>query len=54
MATVAVGPMPGKTPISVPRSAPIKQNKMLVGVRASEKPSIKTSRNSMIGPPAKT
>src|SRR3712207_2700192 len=45
---VAVGPIPGNTPISVPRSAPSRQKPRLVGVSASLNPSMSRSRNSTI------
>ena len=35
---VATGPMPGKTPISVPTKTPTKQAKRLAGVKHTEKP----------------
>ena len=35
---VATGPMPGSTPISVPSSAPMKQNSRFCGVSATPKP----------------
>src|SRR6266851_6072698 len=35
---VATGPMPGRTPIRVPTSAPIKAYKRLMGVSATPKP----------------
>lgn len=35
---VPTGPIPGKTPISVPINTPMKQDKRLAGVRATEKP----------------
>src|SRR3954447_17895302 len=37
MATVAIVPMPGSTPTSVPTSAPIKHSRMLIGI-GMEKP----------------
>src|SRR4051812_48349174 len=39
MATVAMVPMPGSTPTSVPTSAPIRHSRMLIGT-GSEKPCI--------------
>src|ERR1700719_3744803 len=35
---VATGPMPGRTPIKVPTSAPIKAYRRLIGVSATPKP----------------
>jgi hypothetical protein len=32
------GPMPGRTPISVPMKTPIKQYRRLTGMRETEKP----------------
>jgi hypothetical protein len=42
-AMVAVGPIPGSTPISVPSSAPSRQKARFAGVIASPKPSINRS-----------
>src|SRR3954447_26503925 len=47
MAIVASGPMPGKTPISVPTSAPIKHSPRLIGVTATEKPCPRLPTSSM-------
>src|SRR5262245_21168540 len=47
MAMVATGPMPGSTPISVPRSAPISAYRRLTGVSATEKPSARWPSRSM-------
>src|SRR5262245_35620695 len=38
MAMVAIGPMPGRTPMSVPISAPMKAKSRLSGVMATPKP----------------
>src|SRR4051794_28238482 len=38
MAMVAIGPMPGSTPISVPTSAPVSAKPRFASVRATEKP----------------
>ncbi len=48
MAIVAVAPMPGSTPISVPSSTPIRQKPILVRVEAVAKPSARLSRSSMV------
>src|SRR5512139_139311 len=48
MATVATVPMPGSTPTSVPTSAPSKQNPMLYGCTATEKPSARLARSSLM------
>jgi hypothetical protein len=37
-ATVAAGPIPGRTPINVPKNTPMKQNRRLMGIKATEKP----------------
>src|SRR5690349_11132552 len=39
MATVAIVPMPGSTPTSVPTSAPIRQSSRFIGEKATPKPS---------------
>jgi hypothetical protein len=39
MVMVAIGPTPGKTPISVPTRQPTKASPMLWGESATEKPS---------------
>ena len=39
IATVAMVPMPGNTPTSVPTSAPIRQSKMLAGIGIETPPS---------------
>ena len=41
IAMVATGPMPGNTPISVPRKQPMKQYHRLVQLSATEKPRIR-------------
>src|SRR5215472_5021272 len=46
MAMVATDPVPGRTPISVPTSAPIRQNRRLYGVAATWKPSARLPRRS--------
>src|SRR3954451_3010811 len=38
MATVAIVPMPGSTPTSVPTSAPIRHSKMLIGIGIEKPP----------------
>ncbi|CKZ99474.1 Uncharacterised protein [Mycobacterium tuberculosis] len=38
IAMVATGPMPGKTPIKVPSSAPMRQNWRFCSVTATAKP----------------
>src|SRR6218665_260254 len=48
MAMVAVAPMPGSTPIRVPSSTPIRQNKRFSGEAAVAKPSARLLNNSMI------
>jgi len=37
IAMVATGPIPGRTPISVPRTQPIRQYNKLIGVTATPK-----------------
>jgi hypothetical protein len=46
-AMVAVGPIPGRTPIRVPSSAPSRQKARLAGVIASPNPSMSRSKNSI-------
>src|ERR1700754_893725 len=41
MATVAMVPMPGSTPTSVPTRAPIRQSSRLVGEKATPKPRLR-------------
>src|SRR5262245_9327368 len=50
MAMVAIGPMPGSTPISVPAIAPMKANNRLAGVKATPKPMARLSTNSIALP----
>ena len=47
IAIVAMGPMPGRTPISVPRRQPMRQNSRFVGVTAAEKPVARFANTSM-------
>ena len=50
MAMVAVAPMPGRTPISVPSSTPMRQKPRFAGVVAVEKPSARLVRRSISSP----
>src|SRR6185503_16083478 len=50
MAIVASGPMPGSTPISVPRKQPTKQNQRFCRVSATLNPSIRLLKRSMSHP----
>src|SRR3982750_2202330 len=50
IATVAMVPMPGSTPTSVPTSAPIRQSSRLTGVKATPKPSARLEKSSAITP----
>src|ERR1700694_6256739 len=50
MATVAMVPSPGSTPTSVPTSAPIRQSRRLIGVRATLKPRPRLEKSSNITP----
>src|ERR1700681_4717321 len=50
MATVAMVPIPGSTPTSVPTSAPIRHNRRLIGVRATPKPRARLEKSSNIAP----
>src|SRR3954469_18583469 len=50
MATVAMVPMPGSTPTSVPTSAPIRQSRRLTGVKATPKPRARFEKSSAITP----
>src|SRR5215471_14874288 len=50
MAMVAIGPMPGRTPISVPISAPASAKNRLAGVSATPKPVTRLLSNSMALP----
>src|SRR5436190_2044827 len=47
IAIVASGPMPGSTPIRVPRSTPRKQNQMFCQERATLKPRMRLWKSSM-------
>src|SRR5712691_11667477 len=47
IAMVAIGPMPGRTPISVPISAPASAKPRLAGVAATPKPVARLSRSSI-------
>src|SRR5918996_601645 len=50
MAIVASGPMPGSTPISVPRKTPMKQNHRFCSVSATWKPRMRLLKSSMSVP----
>src|SRR5215212_3403940 len=50
IATVAMVPMPGNTPTSVPTSAPIRQSRRLIGVNATPKPRARLEKSSAITP----
>src|ERR1700694_4790971 len=50
IATVAMVPMPGSTPTSVPTSAPIRHSRRLIGVRATPKPRARLEKSSNITP----
>ena len=50
IATVAMVPMPGSTPTSVPTSAPIRQSRRLIGVKATPKPRARLEKSSVITP----
>src|SRR6266851_9554425 len=50
MATVAMVPMPGSTPTSVPTSAPIRQSRRLIGLSATPKPRARLEKRSAITP----
>ena len=54
MAIVASEPMPGSTPISVPTSAPIMHNIMLVGVAATPKPKPEIGKKIIHGGPRRS
>src|ERR1700693_2396688 len=45
---VATGPIPGRTPISVPTRAPIKAYRRLIGVSATPKPRARWLNKSMV------
>jgi hypothetical protein len=48
IAIAPVGPMPGKTPMSVPIRTPIKQYRKLMGVEIVEKPFKRPSKISIL------
>src|SRR5438552_5922170 len=50
IATVAMVPMPGSTPTSVPTSAPIRQSSRLIGENATPKPRARLEKSSAITP----
>src|ERR1051326_6002093 len=50
IATVAMVPMPGSTPTSVPTRAPIRHSSRLIGVKATPKPSARLEKSSAIAP----
>src|SRR5882757_1465431 len=50
MATVAMVPMPGSTPTSVPTSAPIRHSRRLIGENATPKPRARLEKRSAITP----
>src|SRR5947209_8636174 len=50
MATVAIVPMPGSTPTSVPTRAPIRHSSRLIGVKATPKPRARLEKRSAIAP----
>src|SRR6267154_3223787 len=50
IATVAMVPMPGSTPTSVPTSAPIRHSSRLIGDRATPKPRARLEKSSNITP----
>src|SRR6267142_3480113 len=50
IATVAMVPMPGSTPTSVPTSAPIRQSRRLIGLSATPKPRARLEKRSAITP----
>src|SRR4051795_1707314 len=50
IATVAMVPMPGNTPTSVPTSAPIRHSSRLIGVKATPKPRARLEKSSAIAP----
>src|SRR5262249_30649509 len=47
IAMVATGPTPGRTPISVPRSTPIRAYSRLIGLIATPKPRTRLWKRSM-------
>src|SRR4051795_4724119 len=50
IATVAMVPIPGSTPTNVPTSAPIRQSRRLIGVKATPKPRARLEKSSAITP----
>src|ERR1044072_8085139 len=46
IAMVATDPMPGSTPIRVPTRAPMPQNRMFIGEKATPKPRARFARRS--------
>src|SRR6266581_5510809 len=50
IATVAMVPMPGSTPTSVPTSAPIRHSSKLIGENATPKPRARLEKRSAITP----
>src|SRR6185295_14670503 len=48
IAIVASGPIPGSTPISVPRKQPMKQNHRFCHVSATLKPKMRLLKSSML------
>src|SRR6202035_4338823 len=50
IATVAMVPIPGSTPTSVPTSAPIRHSRRLIGENATPKPRARLEKRSAITP----
>src|SRR6476469_2018447 len=50
IATVAMVPMPGSTPTSVPTSAPSRHSRRLIGENATPKPRARLEKRSAIAP----
>src|SRR5216684_796863 len=50
IAMVAIGPMPGRTPISVPISAPASAKNRLAGVSATPNPTLRLLNSSIAHP----
>src|SRR5438067_2601590 len=50
IATVAMVPIPGSTPTSVPTSAPIRHSRRLIGVKATPMPRARLEKRSAITP----
>src|SRR5205807_6250479 len=48
IAIVAIGPMPGSTPINVPINAPIRANIRFAGVSATSKPTARLFSSSIL------